>query len=285
MDIRTDLALEQKETKKGEIAGVISTEEKTGALTVTRIKVTDEHGAAALKKSIGDYITVEIPPIDRHGGQWSQTVQVVVKELRALLGQTNGTVLVVGIGNTDITPDALGPKTALGVLATRHISRELCSQIGLDGLKSVAVLAPGVLGQTGMELQEIIKGAVENIKPCAVIAVDALAARRVSRLGRTVQLSNTGISPGSGVNNARKELSRKTLGIPVIAMGVPTVVDARTLIYDFCGSTPKGSTDENMIVTPREIDLMIDRAAELLSFSINVCLQPETDPEIIRALV
>lgn len=284
MNIRTDLALEQRETKKGEISGVTSDEEKIGAITVTRIRVLSEQGAAALKKAVGDYVTVEVPPIDRHGGDWNDTVYAVSSELSKLLGEIKGTVLVVGIGNTDITPDALGPKTALGVLATRHISRELSEQLGLAGLKSVAVLSPGVLGQTGMELQEIIRGAVENIKPQAIIAVDALAARRVSRLGCTVQLSNTGISPGSGVGNARRELSRATLGIPVIAIGVPTVVDAQTLIYDLCGTTPQ-ENNENMIVTPREIDLMIDRAAELLSFAINISLQPDTDPEIIRALV
>lgn len=284
MNIRTDLALEQREIKKGEISGVISDEEKIGAITVTRIRVLSEQGAAALKKAVGDYVTVEVPPIDRHGGDWNDTVYAVSSELSKLLGEIKGTVLVVGIGNTDITPDALGPKTALGVLATRHISRELSEQLGLAGLKSVAVLSPGVLGQTGMELQEIIRGAVENIKPQAIIAVDALAARRVSRLGCTVQLSNTGISPGSGVGNARRELSRATLGIPVIAIGVPTVVDAQTLIYDLCGTTPQ-ENNENMIVTPREIDLMIDRAAELLSFAINISLQPDTDPEIIRALV
>ncbi len=284
MNIRTDLALEQRETKKGEISGVISDEEKIGAITVTRIRVLSEQGAAALKKAVGDYVTVEVPPIDRHGGDWNDTVYAVSSELSKLLGEIKGTVLVVGIGNTDITPDALGPKTALGVLATRHISRELSEQLGLAGLKSVAVLSPGVLGQTGMELQEIIRGAVENIKPQAIIAVDALAARRVSRLGCTVQLSNAGISPGSGVGNARRELSRATLGIPVIAIGVPTVVDAQTLIYDLCGTTPQ-ENNENMIVTPREIDLMIDRAAELLSFAINISLQPDTDPEIIRALV
>lgn len=284
MNIRTDLALERKETKTGTIEGVESTLENHGEITVTRIKVKDDIGAKSLNKPIGEYVTVEIPPIDRHGGAYEDTAQIISKELCSLLGDISGTVLVVGIGNTAITPDALGPKTALGILATRHISHELCEQIGLPYLKSVAVLSPGVLGQTGMELQEIVKGAVENVKPCAVIAVDALTARKVSRLGRTVQLSNTGISPGSGVNNARKELSKATLGVPVVAVGIPTVVDAATLIYDFCGYT-SDTDSENMIVTPKEIDLMIDRAAELLSFSINSCLQPDTDPEIIRALV
>lgn len=284
MDIRTDLALEQKETKTGTLEGITSAKETYGEITVTRIKVHNSLGEKALNKSIGDYVTVEIPPIDRHGGAFEDTVKIIAKELSTLLKGVSGTVLVVGIGNTDITPDALGPKTAQGILATRHISRELCEQIGLPSLKSVAVLSPGVLGQTGMELQEIVKGAVENIKPCAVIAVDALTARRVSRLGCTVQLSNTGISPGSGVNNARKELSKATLGIPVIAVGIPTVVNAATLIYDFCGHT-MDEDNKDMIVTPKEIDLMIDRAAELLSYSINLCLQPDTDSEIIRALV
>ena len=148
------------------------------------------------------------------------------------------------------------------------------------------MLSPGVLGQTGIELYELIVSTIKTVKPDLVIAVDALAARRLSRLGCTIQISNTGITPGSGVDNARKELSHKTLNIPVIAVGIPTVVDAHTLISDLGGSVKADFREsENMIVTPKGIDLMIDRAAELLSFSLNTFLQPQLDKETLRALV
>ena len=191
-----------------------------------------------------------------------------------------GTILIAGIGNETITPDALGPKSADNILATRHITGELKRSLGLSGLRSVAVLAPGVLGQTGIETGELIKSVVESIKPSAVIVIDALASRSLSRLGCTIQISDAGISPGSGVGNHRLSLNKETMGIPVIGIGVPTVVDAQTLALELIPEaklsyqqkglvSPRG---EQMIVTPREIDLLIERASRLVGMSLNCAL-------------
>ena len=215
--------------------------------------------------------------------------EAVTKELEKLLPK-QGTVLVVGIGNMAITPDALGPKTARQVLATRHIVSELKRTTGVQSLRPTAVVAPGVLGQTGIELPEMLKALCERLRPSAVIAVDALASRRLSRLGCTVQMSDTGISPGAGVGNNRPAIDKRALGVPVISMGVPTVVEASTLVYDLVGESERAERavmprGERMIVTPREIDLLIDRAARLLALAINSALQPEFDPIELLSLV
>lgn len=286
MNIRTDLALEEKELIGKNENGTLFEEIKSGDIKITRIEVLNERGEKALGKPVGHYITIEIPNLENHGGEFSEAAQIIVSELKKIAGEMHKSVLVVGIGNLRITPDALGPKAAEGVLATRHISDALKKELGLKKLKNVSVLSPGVLGQTGIEVQELIISAAKTINPDLVIAIDALAARRLSRLGCTVQISDTGITPGSGVDNARRELSLKTLNIPVVAVGIPTVVDARTLISDLGGTTDfKFKESENMIVTPRGIDLMIDRAAELLSFSLNIFLQPDIEEETLRALV
>lgn len=192
-------------------------------------------------------------------------------------------LLIAGLGNTDITPDAVGPLTVKHILATRHISGQFAENIGLKGLKSVSVIAPGVLGQTGIETTELIKGAIAAVKPDAVIVIDALAAMSAERLFKTVQLCDTGISPGSGVKNARREISGKTLGIPVIAIGVPTVTDADSLAYELTGKEPEKSCD--MFVTPKEVDLLCDRISEILSSALNRFLQPEIEEDIISQLV
>ena len=189
---------------------------------------------------------------------------------------------MIGLGNESITPDALGSRAAGMVLATRHIQGEFARSAGLDDLRPTAVLSPGVLGQTGVESGEITRGLCSIVNPAAIIAIDALAARSVSRLGCTVQLCDSGIAPGSGVGNNRQVMNRESLGIPVIAIGVPTVVDARTIAIELTGRedadqdvTPRGS---EMMVTPREIDLIISRASRLVAIAINSALQPEYSP-------
>ena len=198
----------------------------------------------------------------------------------------HGEALAAGLGNTEITPDALGPQSMKYILATRHITGEYARVAGLEKLRGVSVLAPGVLGQTGIEVCELLKSVVKSICPKVLIVIDALAAKELSRLGCTVQISNTGIIPGSGVGNRRQEISEKTIGIPVIAVGVPTVVDAVTLVYDLAGQEatvhPKG---EGMIVTPKEIDLLIERAAKLTGMAVNCALQREYDFDTLAALV
>ena len=196
-----------------------------------------------------------------------ELIDAVAQELSRLL-PSEGTVLAAGLGNTNITPDALGPKFIGGVFVTRHLKRELCEQLGLGRLRPVAAIAPGVLGQTGVETGELLLGAVNVIKPCAVIVVDALAARKLGRLGSTVQISDSGIIPGSGVGNSRAEISRKTLGVPVISVGVPTVVDAHTLARDVSGNnTNEPAEDAKMMVTPKEIDLLIERCSGPVSYT------------------
>ena len=230
---------------------------------------------------MGSYITAQVPPLTDNDEGLAAYARVVGEELRRLLPE-KGTVLVAGLGNDSITPDALGPQAAALVLATRHIRGEFARSSGLDDLRSAAVLVPGVLGKTGMESGETIQGVCGMLHPAAVIVIDALAARSLERLGCTVQLCDTGIAPGSGVGNNRPAVSRENLGVPVIGLGVPTVVDARTIAWELTGReeaeaevAPRG---EPMMVTPREIDLMIRRASRLVAMSVNAALQPDYDP-------
>lgn len=288
MDFRTDLAVEKSEVFGQALPqGVRCVTERADDLKITRIEVQSAAGAEALGKPQGRYITVEVPPFKRSAEIPDETVETLARELRRLL-PADGTVLVAGLGNADITPDALGPKFSSLVFATRHIEPELASAAGLGELRPVVNLIPGVLGKTGMETGELLRGAVESVRPAAVVTVDALAARRLSRLGCTVQMTDTGVTPGSGVGNARAELSRSSLGVPVIALGVPTVVDAATLVHDFTAEppdSPLAREGADMMITPREIDLVIDRAARMLALAVNKALQPHLSPQDILLLV
>lgn len=287
MDFRTDLALERHEELRCTPTDGIESQiyEKSG-VTFTKIKVTDARGEQSLGKPIGTYITAEIPSLADQSPLCDELIGTIGTELRSLLPK-EGTVLVVGLGNTDITPDAVGPESVSLVLATRHISRELSESVGLGNLRPVAGFIPGVLGRTGIEAAEAVKGLAERIRPSAVIVTDALAARRLKRLGNTVQMSDTGIIPGSGVGNARAAINRETLGIPVISVGVPTVVDAQTLVHDLTGDEAEISREENkrMIITPREIDLVVERASRIIGLSINKALQPHLSTDEIMMLV
>lgn len=295
MPKRTDLALESGSLSEP-CRGITVDERRQKGIKITRIKIIDGEGERAIGKPMGNYITVEADSLD---GQLDDSCREIISgELETLLPK-QGTVLVAGLGNLDITPDALGPKTASQVLATRHIDRQTAEKMGISHLRPVCVLSPGVLGKTGIETAEIILGAVERIKPSAVVAVDALAAGDLSRLGKTVQISDAGICPGSGVGNSRKEISRRLLGVDVIAVGVPTVVDAETLAEDYfeklgreygtngcpAGTDRKFSAAPKMMVTPREIDSVIDHAADLVALSINCALQKHLSPEEICALI
>ncbi len=205
-------------------------------------------------------------------------------------------VLIAGLGNKTITPDALGPRAAELIFATRHIGAELRKSIGMENIRNAAVIIPGVLGKTGVETGEIIESVARKVKPCAVIVIDALASRRLERLGTTVQMATSGVVPGSGVGNARSRIDEQTLGIPVLSVGVPTVVDAATLASDLIEQAGYAADSaeydkqhkpirERIMVTPKEIDLMIERAAQLVAMSINCALQPELDPKDILAIV
>lgn len=287
MNLRTDLAIEQREIgPKSTPEGIDQDTEKLGEIKITQITIKSKSAEEALKRKKGRYITVELPGFTATH-LFDSAVEVISKKLHSLLPE-NGLILVVGLGNENITPDALGPVCTEQIFSTRHIGKELQKEAGFENLRPVARIAPGVLGQNGIETGEIIAGIVKQISPAALITVDALASRRLSRLGCTVQICDTGITPGSGVGNARAEISAETMGVPVIAIGVPTVVDAATLALDLVGEGAQDRIDkesEKMMVTPREIDLIIERAAKLIATSINRTLQPEISAQEIAEIV
>lgn len=269
MNFRTDLALENTEPAKQ-----VRTE-RDGCV-LTRI---EDNGST--------YVTLEVQSISDRIDSDDSLLKLVASELEALLPK-EGVVLAAGLGNRGVTPDALGPLAAERILATRYIKGELARVTGLDRLRPVAVISPGVLGCTGMEAFEVLRAVVGEVKPAAVIAVDALAARSPSRLGCTVQLSSAGISPGAGVGNSRPRIDAATLGVPVVSMGIPTVVDAATLASDLLGKEgPKDQIEPrgaSMMVTPREVDLIIKRGARLLAMGINRALNPSLSVEEFEEL-
>ena len=291
MNFRTDLALEMREYHKKEtLDGVLSKEETLNGVKVTTIEITNEQGEKLIGKPKGRYITLETDKLYKSSEAFSAVSEVLCQKLRSLLPK-NGTVLVAGLGNEDITPDALGPKSIGLLLATRHIGSEFATSLGLGNLRSVAGIVPGVLGKTGIETVEIISGVVKKISPSCVIVVDALASRNTARLGTTVQLCDTGVSPGSGVGNRRKGITAETLGVPVIAIGVPTVVDALTVVFDILEKTGVELSEDDfaqhrqLVVTPKEIDSLIDKASRLVAMGINLALQEGLSAEDIAEIV
>lgn len=282
INFRTDLAIERREISPHTDDGLIIKENSIKYIKITSIEVINKKGEQAIKKPKGHYITIEAKRFDTGLPVDRELAKIISDELLKLIPQ--GNALICGIGNEKITPDALGPESISHILATRHIGEELAKSIGFDNLRSVTAISPGVLGQTGMETGEIIKAVIDKVKPDFAIVVDALASRTIKRLGKTVQISDTGIVPGSGVSNARNELSRKTLGIPVIAIGIPTVVDANTLINDIADNDTVYKGAKQMIVTPKEIDLLISHSSRLLSHAINCALQPDIDEDSLLML-
>jgi len=307
--IRTDLALETRELYKRsnqiEVPGVEVESENLNELNITRVKIKTDEGAEAMGKSPGNYITLEVPDLNQGIKEVNDKVaDSLAREIKMLMNVNDqASVLVVGLGNWNVTPDALGPKVISKIAVTRHLI-EYASEYIEKGTRPVCVMAPGVLGITGIETGEILKGVIEKIKPNLLIAVDALASRKMERVSTTIQIADTGISPGSGVGNRRMELSMQTLGIPVIAIGIPTVVDAVTLANDTLDLMlekmaekfgDKGkmdsifgkSKDENkmqlikevltpyvgeLVVTPKEIDSIVSNISEVVANGINTAL-------------
>ena len=283
MNFRSDLALECREPLT-EYPGLAVCEEDHDEYHITRLEVQNLEGARAIGKPPGHYVTIELPHLGEFADVYGEGMECTAAELRRLLPE-QGTVLVVGLGNDSMTPDALGPRCCAQVLATRHITGELAKSAGLGNLRAVTTLTPGVLGRTGIESGELIAATVRALRPAAVITVDALAARSLSRLGCTIQINDSGIVPGSGVGNARLEISKNSLGVPVLGLGVPTVVDAATLVAELAEIDDPPPASEHMMVTPREVDLLIDRAAKLCAMAINRALQPHIEVEDFLALV
>lgn len=285
--IHTDLATEcRDDAGAGEAQGVIYSEVAHGAVTVSRIEIMNEEGERALGKPRGKYITLSFAEPWMLDGEAQETLcRMLSEQLEALLYDAVPnvkTVLVVGLGNRRITADAVGPQTLERITVTRHLQALDPSLFRRVGQLSVAALTPGVLGDTGMEAADLVAKAAETVKPDAVIVVDALAARHVDKLGRTIQLSNSGISPGSGVGNRRQALSKETLGVPVLALGVPTVVNSATLVRDALSEAGIEllssalqevlANGKSFFVTPKESDAAVDALADILSQSLDMAL-------------
>ena len=237
--VRTDLALEVRESYEEDdirLRGVKVEEQsdKQKEIYTTIVHIETENGAKAMGKPVGIYITIEAPNMSSPDEGYHREISIeFAKHLRKMLGKERDSILVVGLGNREVTPDALGPHVVNNLHITRHMIKEygrLPSDVEKTG--EISAIVPGVMGQTGMETLEIIKGVVQETHPKVVIAVDALAARSTRRLNRTIQITDTGINPGSGVGNHRNAINEETVGVPVIAVGVPTVVDAATIVND-----------------------------------------------------
>lgn len=314
--IRTDLALEahefvreqeqaKQEAQPQNLPGVEIENAGTQDIKITRVKVTSPTGEVAIGKPMGNYITLEVPRLKENDQVlYEETCKALAQELAKILNlREKSTILVVGLGNWNVTPDALGPKVTSQLMVTRHLLEYVPEQVD-EGVRPVCAVAPGVLGITGIETGEIVKGIVDRVKPDVVIAIDALASRRMERVNTTIQIADTGISPGSGVGNKRMEISVNTLGVPVIAIGVPTVVDAATMandtidlvidnllneakedkqFYNMLKSIDRNEKYQliqevlepyvgNLIVTPKEIDDVVDRIAKVIANGLNIAL-------------
>jgi len=314
-NVRTDLTLEAHEllreqalkekNEQQDIPGVRVENAGNDEIKITRVIVETPAGEKAIGKPMGNYITLEVPGLRENDQElYENTCRALAQELAGILKLGDKTMtLVVGLGNWNVTPDALGPKVVSSMMVTRHLLEYLPEQVD-KGVRPVCAVAPGVLGITGIETGEIIRGIVERIRPDYVIAIDALASRKMERVNTTIQIADTGISPGSGVGNKRMELSRATLGIPVIAIGVPTVVDAATMANDtidlvldsMIQQAPQGTEFYNMmksidreekynmikevlepyvgnlIVTPKEIDEVVKKIAKVIANGLNIAL-------------
>ena len=270
---RTDLAVEAEAIHRSaaavtELPGVRAEETERRGFAVTEVHVLDVAGENALCKPIGDYYTLALDPLlRREDDAFENAAQTLAELLRGVLPlMPDASVLVVGLGNREITPDAIGPEAVRNLIVTRHLGSELPE--ALTGLTSVAACQPGVLGQTGIESLALVKSAMQTAQPDVVIVIDALAAAEPGRLFRTVQLTDTGIVPGSGVGNSRQEFSRRTLGVPVVAVGVPTVMDAAGALQPaLTRDMPQG-----LLVTLRDVDARVREMGRLVGYGCDLAL-------------
>ncbi len=283
MNIRTDLALERREMHTEELQGITSYELSNADCRATVIEITSPEGEKALGKPMGKYITVEADSLPDSAALTDGRLRMLQKMLDSII-PSEGTVLIAGLGNPDITPDSVGPKAAGMILATRHIEEAARKTLQLPELRDVCAISPDVTGKTGIETVEILSGINEKIRPACIIVIDALAARSVKRLGKTIQLCDTGIEPGSGVGNRRKAINRDSMGVPVIAIGLPTVADASTICYDLTGQAASESEYSDMMVTPKDTDMMTTAGARLIALALNLSLQKCLSEEEILSL-
>lgn len=282
MAFRTDLAVEAIENHKTAAAlpHVRQSDRTLEGFAVHEVRILSEDAAREIGKPQGRYLTLELDAlIRREEDAFPRACKALSTLLRELLPHPNdGPVLIAGLGNRMITPDAIGPQTADHVIATRHLVAQ-SPEVFADW-RPVSALAPGVLGQTGVETGEVICGVLDRVRPAAVIAVDALAAGRLSRLLRTVQLADTGITPGAGVGNVRAALNKETLGVPVIAVGVPTVVDGATLAHEISSQLGQPACEalddlsQPVMITTRDIDREVADISRMIGYAVNMALHP-----------
>ncbi len=282
--VRTDLALEAREgmgDAQEEIRGVSVEEsfDEENEIRVTRVVIETKNGAKAMGKPMGVYITLEAPGMIEPEEDYHQEISAALaKQLKSIIpnAEKEQSILVVGLGNRDVTADALGPHVADNLFVTRHVVKEYGkAAYNKSRMHMVSSIVPGVMAKTGMESAEIIRGVVEQTKPDVVIVVDALAARSTKRLNRTIQITNTGIHPGSGVGNHRNALTEESLHVPVIAIGVPTVVDAATIVNDATSGRMPGNLTElnNMYVTSKDVDYQVKQISHIICDAINDALE------------
>lgn len=321
--IRTDLAIEvtemlTKETKDTSIEGVDITIKNIENIQISWVSINNEKGEKNMGKPIGNYVTVESEAMKENDAICHEKITDIFSQnlIKLCNLKKDSTILIVGLGNWNVTPDALGPKTISKILVTRHIKDSLPKNIE-QGVRPVSALSPGVMGITGIETADIVKGVVNKLKPDIVIAIDALATRNTSRINATIQMTDTGVAPGGGMGNKRKVLNKESLGVPVIAIGVPTVVDAGTLVNDTIDllidnliseingnkefyKMIKGLDKEekyniiknvlnpytgNLFVTPKEVDSVIERLSKIIANAINIAMHPSIDFDDINRYI
>ena len=297
---RTDLAMEARELwqeSAGEttkLSGVEARDGEREGIPVTTVRILDKEGEKALGKPKGNYVTLTLEGVARREEDiFGRAARAVAAELTELMEGVpdKGLVLVAGLGNRAITPDAIGPRVHENILVTRHLVEQIPEHFG--DMRPVASLAAEVLGSTGVESGEVVKAVCEKIRPACIIAVDALASRSLKRLCRTVQLADTGITPGSGVGNHRMALTRESLGIPVVSIGVPTVVDGATLALDILAQAGQeqldpaalGGRGSDLFVTPREIDAQVAGLAKVIGYGLSLALHPHLTVDDLMALL
>jgi len=303
-NITTDLAVEHPSLQQDTpLPGITVRTQSQAGCELTHIEITDETGARALGKPQGTYISLDLPPrLQRTPQSDRESISMLAEQLRALLPAPGRTqpLLAAGLGNARITPDAIGPQTVERLLVTRHMLENMPGETPRE-VNSLCAIAPGVLGTTGMETAEVICGIVQRIRPYAVIVIDALAAVDSDRINRTVQLSNTGIAPGSGLGNHRQTIDARTLGVPVIAVGVPTVVYAHTILADVLERIRPVTDDweqlearildaaarhmEQLVVTPRDIDIAVSDLSGIIAGAINRAVHPHASEETLEQLL
>ncbi|CCQ97571.1 Germination protease [[Clostridium] ultunense Esp] len=322
IEIRTDLAIENREMyqeqNEGEVPGVEVEEERGEGYTVTRVKILDERGSTYLGKPKGVYITIDVPKLKNADQDLKDEIsKLLAKEIKGIgITDEDTKTLIVGLGNWNVTPDALGPKVVDRVLVTRQFFIAYNKDRD-ETVANVAAISPGVMGLTGIETGEIVKGIVEKTNPDLVVAIDALASRRMERVSTTIQISDTGINPGSGIGNKRIGLNEEYLGVPVVAIGVPTVVDAATMVNDtmdliigsmksvakvgteFYSTLEQVSSEEkydlikevlepfmpNVVVTPKEIDSIIDDLSIIIGNGLNIALHHGIDLQDVNRYI